>query len=363
MALLICAIPLSARAQGEGPRLRAIWNTPVKSPRHIAVTPDGRFAAVIDKAGDLTYYDAAGRPLWRKTAAGATAVSLAANGSVLLTYTPLNPLARRINILFADGKVRWSQTVAGCVWSAAVSDDGAAAVVGAGTRRVYIFSLDRRLRYRRRTLPGIPFSVAFAPDGKRLVAGTWQKAGVGVFDLNGRRKWFAKGYVDLQYSAEVSRNGRYILARGRPNRPRPMETLTLWRFDGSKLWQKRLKLADVRTALSPAGDVVAISYSRQVIHGKGRMSERYLVLYDRAGRGVWNREKGGVFLQPELIAVFRTGRILVSSQGTLYLYDGDGRALSTLKLPASIRGFTPAAIGGRALIYCGDGRLYMFGQG
>jgi len=354
--------PTPASAQMAAQRPLVVWSRTVKRPVSMSVSPDSRFAAVIDRAGTLAYYDSTGKPLWSQDAGGATCVAIAGNGRILVTYTPLNPLRRRINILTADGKTRWSRAVIGSVWSAAVSSDGAIAVVGTGTRRVYIFTLGRRLSYHRRTLPGIPCSLAFTPDDKSLVVGMWQESGVGLFDLNGKPRWWSKGFMDLQYTAEMSRSGAFILGHGQPNRPQPRDVLALWKSDSAKLWQKRLGYGDVRAAISVTGDVVGVSYRQQIAHGSQEMSEQRLVMFGRNGEKVWDREKGGLFLKPHLMMMLPGDQVMVSSENALYILDRQGKTLWKQKLPGLVRQFVAAPDAGRILLYCGDGRLYMFGQ-
>ncbi|MDO8683035.1 MAG: hypothetical protein Q7N50_06105 [Armatimonadota bacterium] len=365
MALaLVLSLPqvppqLLAQAKLTGARgLRTLWSKPVRPPVCITVTPDGRFTAVLAEDGSLTYYDETGRLLWRQDTDGARAVTLSGDGKILLTYTPLNPVKSQIKFWTSEGRVRWKQKLSNAIWSAAISHDGSTAVIGTGKKRVYIYTLNRGLRYRRRTLPGIPFSMALSPDNQKLIVGMWQESGVGVFTLKGKEIWRSKGSEDLQYTIQMSRNGNYILGMAQPNRPKPEATLGLWKSDGTRLLSKALNLNDVRAAISPTGDIVAVSYRQQIVHGKETMSERKLALYNRSGGKVWDREKGGVFFKPELHAVFSGNQILVSSDNTLYLLDTYGK-MSKLKMPATIREVYGAPPSGKAIVYCGDGHIYM----
>lgn len=359
VASVLLSSPTTAQIATQRPLI--LWSHAVKRPISMAVSPNSRFVAVIDRSKTLTYYDAAGKPLWTQDAGDATAVTIAGNGKMLLTYTPLSPLQRRIHFITSDGKARSSRMVYGAVWSAAMSNDGTMAVVGTGTRRLYVFKLGSRSSYRRRTLPGIPCSLAFTPDDKALVVGMWQQSGVGIFELNGRPRWWSKGFPDLQYTAEMSRGGACILGHGQPNRPQPMDVLALWKINSLKLWQKRLSYGDIQAAISGKGDVVGVSYSQHISHGKQDMSEQRLALFDSKGTKVWSREKGGLFLKPRLMMML-SGGLLVSSENALYILDLQGKTLWKQKLPAEVKQFAPAPDAGRVLMYCGDGRLYMFGE-
>jgi WD40 repeat protein len=357
----LVSAPTSAQIGAQRPLI--IWSRTVKRPVSMAVSPDSRFAAVIDRAGTLAYYSSVGKPLWTQDAGDATCVAIAGNGGLLVTYTPLNPLRRRVSILTANGKARWSRMVYGSVWSAAVSRDGSTAVVGTGARRVYIFKLGRRLSYHRRTLPGIPCSLSFTPDDKSLVVGMWQDSGVGVFDLNGKPRWWSKGFMDLQYTARMSRRGGFILGHGQPNRPQPRDVLALWKSDGTKLWQNRLGFDDVQAEISNTGSVVGVSYRQRITHGSQEMSQQRLVMFDRKGAKVWSRDKGGMFLKYRLMMMLPGDGVMVSSENALYILDRQGRTLWKQKLPGLVKQFVAAPDAGRTLLYCGDGRLYMFGQG
>jgi len=351
--------PASCAQAPAAPAIRILWSRPVRPPVFLAITPDAKYAAVIGRDGSLSYYDANGGLLWRMDGQGATSLAMSDDGQTIVTYTTLNPALRGIRIIGGDGRVRWTQTVAGCVWSAAVSRDGATAVVGTGNRRVYVYSLGgRKLRYRRRLLPGIPMSLALTPDGQAIAAGMWQESGVGMYTLKGKELWRAKGKIDLQYTAHLSRNGRYVLGRGDTNRPSSDVTLALWQADGLRRWQKRLKVGDVRAALSADATVVAASYRETIGRPGKRFSERRLALFNRSGKRLW--EKGGMFSKPELMALLPGNRILASSENKmLYLLDASGRAVSKTELPARIRSYFAAEAAGRTLVYCGDGYAYM----
>ena len=345
--------------QSGAQHLRVLWDRPVGSPARIAVTPDGGLTAVLGKNGLLTCYDSHGSVLWRNQTDGANSIAVSRSGKTVLAYAALNPARRVVTAFAGAGKVLGARNVPNCIWSAAVSDDGATAVVGTGKRRMLIYSVGtKRVRRRRCSLPGIPMSIAFTPGGKSIVVGMWQDSGVGLFTLTGKRAWSAKGEVDLQYTAEVSQDGCYILETASPNRPAPRNTLTLRKYNGEILWRKRLDKDDMRAAPAPGGGIVGVSYRRRIVSRGKTMSERRLALFDKNGALLW--EKGGLFFKPELVTFLAGNCVLVSSGNkTLYLLDSRGKIISTFKAPALIRSYeaTPAANG--VLIYCGDGRIYM----
>jgi hypothetical protein len=249
--------------------------------------------------------------------------------------------------------------VEGAVWAAAASPESGRFAIGTGKKYCYVYTFtQRRQRYRRWKLPGVPCSAEFSTDGQTLIVGTWQDAGVGRFSLDGRRLAWQEGRADRLYSAHLSLGGDCALAVATPNSSTPGAVISLKNGNLDDLWQKELPFCNVTADIDAGGTRVAVGYQRIIAHKDEEMREDRITIYDRRGNLLW--EKGGAFGKWKLLQVCASGRVLLHDESSIYLLDPAGTIKLRRKLPSSIRLSARDPLRRRIALYCGDGQLCIF---
>lgn len=337
------------------------WKLPTKQPVSLSIANGGRYYGSVDGNGNVRFYAGDGRIIWQKQITGATNMLIARNGQSVLVYALHDPANQRISFFNANGMLLWRHKVDGSVWAGAVSPDGSYAAVTTAKGYVYLYRPDPRSpKYRRWRMDGIGHSIDFSPDAQRIIVGTWQKSMLVSYDISGRFLWRSRHDTERQYEVQVSADGRAILAMlPGVSRSEPTE-VALWDGGGSLLWRRNITGFDVKALISPDGRFIAVSYVRFLSPGKSDMKERKVAVFRADGSVAW--EKGGLFFGPRLVALSPRGSSVIVTDGVKWLFriDGKGRILSKMTLGGTVRKILASDDGGRILLYCGDGWLYLF---
>ena len=336
------------------------WKAPVNEPICLAMSAGGKYSGIVDKKGEVRLYDQNGHVVWAQEVEGATDVLVARNGQSILVYSKLNPVYQDVHFFRQDGQRLWKHKVDGCVWSGAVSADGLRAAVTTGEKYIYVYTPDpRRPRYSRWRLEGIGYRAIFTPDNKRVLVGTWQDSALVCYDLNGEFQWRSRHAEGRQYDLHVSADSRGIAGVIPATIHDPHAELAYWDSGGKLLWKHPIKGFDAHALISPQSQYVAVSYANFLSEKDDGIIERRVAVYQSSGKLLW--EKGGLFFEPTLVALSSTGSTVIVSDGerSLYNVDQQGKILSKLTLPGTIRKACSSDDGRRILLYCGDGYLYL----
>ncbi|MBI2843155.1 MAG: hypothetical protein HYX78_07120 [Armatimonadetes bacterium] len=371
IALLLClqpqnlAVQTGDEADHKGseklsrPLLELLWKRPIEHPVWMSISPDGGYVAAVSKTGDIYCFGAGGRTVWKIGLPGVDRVAVGSDASAV-AYSYLNPSETHVYLIDPTGKIKWRHKVEGAVWAVAASPDAGRFAVGTGEAYCYSYTISKtKHRYKRWKLPGAPCSVYFAPDGRSLIFGTWQNAGIGRFDGRGHRLDWKDGEPDRLYSVQISGAGQHILVVAKPNRSDPIATISLKNADLQNLWTKDFQVRDLKVDIASDGDYVAVGFERPIAHGDEKIWENRVALYNRSGQILW--EKGGVFGKWDLLQACASGNLLLYDESAaLYVLDKSGRMLLRHKLPARVIESASGPSRDMAALYFSDGLLCLF---
>jgi hypothetical protein len=350
------------RAMADKPDVPAalglLWKRSIAIPVSLASSYDGKFVASVDMQGGICCFGPDGQPVWQIALPGVDRVVLGPDGSAV-AYSYLNILNTTAYVIGSDGKLRWKQEVTGAIWSVDASNTPGVFAIGTGERYCYRYTITKRShRYKRWRLPGAPCTLSFTPDGKSLLCGTWQEAGVSSYSLDGRQIACRPGKGDRLYTLGVAAKGNRVLVTSAPNRDVPEATLQLKDVSLNDLWTQEFSVRKLVSDISTSGDYVAVGFERPIAYKDKQVMENRIALYDRNGQMLW--EKGGVFGKWGLIQVTASDHLLVRDDSAyIYSLSRAGTVLLRRKLPAAIRMFAKVPSRSKVVVYCGDGQLML----
>jgi outer membrane protein assembly factor BamB len=321
------------------------------------MSPGGASFATVGKDGTVSFYNRTGRELWKRKVEGANDALIARNGQSVLVYSKLNPRYQMVSFFQGGGQLLWRHHVDGSVWCSAVSQDSTRVAVTTGKRYMYVYRPDpRRPRFKRWQLEGIGHSIAFSPDNRRLIIGTWQESQLACYDVDGTFQWKTQHNTENQYNIQASADGATIMGILPGKQSNPKLELGLWNSDGKQLWQRNISGFDGRALVSPTSQYVAASYA-SALPGDSGMIERKVTVYKNDGSLLW--EKGGLFFGPRLVALSPTGSSVICWDGasSLYNINSKGKMLSKLRFGGTIDQIVTSEDGHIILVYC-KGWLY-----
>lgn len=347
-----------AAAKAE-PVLAQLWSSKMPIPVAITFSPDGRRLAAASSSGDVTCLNSTGGEVWNAQLGRVDGLALGPDGSAV-ACTFLSPLENTVLFVSPDGKVEWQNDVHGAIWCVGASSQPGQFVVGTGERYCYVYTVtEHRHKYRRWKVPGAPCSAVFSPDGRNVVVGTWQDAGVGVFGLSGEKIAWWTGEQDRLYTAEMTRAGNMVVTVAKPNTEHPPTTIQLKTLDLRDVWSNELRVPEVSVDVSETGESSAIGFLHTMAHKETVISEKHIAFYNRSGRVVW--EKGGLFGQWNLLQICSSGNLLLYDESSsICLVSPNGDVLLKTKLPGTIRSFARSPQRDKIALYCNDGTLHMF---
>ena len=301
----------------EGPRLAATelgeWQTSAPA-RGIAVSPDGRLAALSDASGRISILDTTAWGVIRQLnhPGGATAVAFSLDGSQLFS-AGYDGTAREWDV--ASGKAMRTFTGAkGTIWTLAISPKGDELATAGEDTIIRLWDLNHarapaRLSGHSRNV----WSVRFSPDGKQLASGGFDDS-LWLWDVASHQPlktlW---GHSEAIVGVDFSPDGK-TLATGSDD-----STIRLWNArDGAPLRTIDNGTHVDTVAFSPDGRWLASGG-----HPRGTISELWHELTGAGGEGdsvrLWRTSDGAMVTalpHPEDVtsAEFsRDGRYLLTS--------------------------------------------------
>lgn len=346
---------------GRMPTVQVRWSIPASGLRSARFSSLGDYLCTVSRDGEVACYEPSGSRCFATRVAGATDAVVAPDGSFTLAYAKRDRANTELVFLDSAGCVEWRMDVGEAVWSADATccDKGACFAVGTGDRRIYLVTIsDSTKRYRRFRTPGVVTSVSIASSGKDVFCGTWQDSTIRRYSLTGREQVRMDADSSrLQYVQSLAESDR-ILLNSTANRAGGDGEAVLMESDGYELSRYPLDTSEsMRAIASPDGLFVCIGCNRAIMHNGKSMPERHAVLYDCAGRKMW--DKGSVLLQMTPVLVARGGFVIVGdSKNALYVVSPAGEIKKACRLPAPMLGSVASRSGSRALVRCADGRFY-----
>ncbi|MEN6520320.1 MAG: WD40 repeat domain-containing protein [Armatimonadota bacterium] len=342
-----------------GASLNLVWKRPLGVPVSLSSSPNGKYIVFVSKDGKLLCLGDGGKTVWKLLLPGIDCAAVGTDGSAI-AFSYLNLIDTTAYFISPSGKLLWRHSVKGAVWSASASEEPGRFAVGTGERYCYIYTIsERRHRYRRWKLAGVPNSIKFSADGNSVIFGSWQDAGVGAYSLEGTKMAWHSGKPDRLYSVDISPSGDFALVTARPNRNSPECSVHLKDAGLNELWVKEFQGYGLTADLDRAGRFVAVGYQKSIVHKDKEVQENHIVLLDRSGKLVW--EKGGMFGDWNLLQACADGRLLLyDNTGHIYILSRSGKVLLRDKLPATVRKFVRIPSRTTVVISCGDGQLYRY---
>lgn len=343
------------------PITRIAWDIPAKENRHIAFSQSTGYICTVSKDGEVACYGSNGAKRFSTVVAGANRAAISPDGNYILAYSYRNPVNKSLTFLDSTGKIYWQMDVSGAVWSAdaGLCNDRALFAVGTGSRHIYLLTVgDGIKRFRRWRTAGVVCSITLDKTAENIIYGTWQASSICRTDLEGHRDWEVEADpASLQYIQSMSDSDRLFL-RTQPNNSGLDGEAKLIELDGTSLNSLPLAASIVKhTIPSPDGIYVCVSYTKTIQHSGKSVMEKHAVLYDYAGRQLW--DKGSMLLQVTPILVAEGGYVLISSSSkALLVVNPMGEIKQACKLPAAMLSSAASKDGSQAMITCADGRIY-----
>jgi hypothetical protein len=330
---------------GDGrPRWLPLWTRPAPGVTAAALASNGTSVAWVDRKGSIRrVVGDTGKTLWQTPALiGVNRLVVAPQGQVI-AYSQLNPASPMVRVLHPrwgnDHSVEYS--VDGAVWQAALTGNGARAIVGTGHASLYLIPLVKEGNkplpsVSRIPIQGIPESLCAGDRDPVALLGTWADNGVGVWGLDGLPRWrYDEREVDRSHTVQLSGDGTTAVGLSTRGARHSDARLHVWDArTGRLLWIESLEAFDPKVRISKDGNRIAVSYAKMSSYNTGATVERKLAVFARDGRRLF-ADKGGLFFSPELVALSAGGeRITVKDgDGNLWTLDQSGRTVSRMRLP------------------------------
>jgi WD40 repeat protein len=234
-------------------------------------------------------------------------------------------------------------------------------VVGTGLGGLYVYSLDLAPSSERYQLRGVCNDLSISPDGKYVVTGLWNGSGVDWYDLTGKQLYSQTADATQRFETSISANSNRVLSLQYENHQHRNPVVTMWRRDGSKLWQTPIgkDAFNARALVSADGDYSVASFYRMIIRDHAWIPERRLMILDGNGQQV--TQIGGLYLSLTLmfLAPDNKGFIAYDGDRALYRFDRQGNAISKWPLTSAIRTWAVTADNKRLVVHTVDDQLTM----
>ncbi len=200
------------------------------------------------------------------------------------------------------------------VVSVAFSPDGKTIVTGSWDKTVKLWNLEGKEIQTFKGHSSNVVSVAFSPDGKTIVTGSWDKT-VKLWNLEGKEIQTLKGHSDSVSSVAFSPDGKTIVTGSRDN------TIKLWNLEGKELQTLKGHSDSVwSVAFSPDGKTIAT--------GSG---DRTVKLWNLEGKEFQTFK--GHSSNVNSVAFSQDGKTIAtgSDDKTVKLWNLEGKEIQTLK--------------------------------
>jgi hypothetical protein len=361
IALLSLLSPRAPAQSSAAPGISLVWSKNVGGLRSFSLSPHARRLALLTTEGKLALWTAQdGQPVWAVERQNANAILVSDGTGFVLTYNQRSLTAEQATLRRADsGATIWTQNFDSPVWSGAFNQDGRFAVVGTGSDNIYVYNLAVDREVTKSSVPGTPFSIAFAADSGSILVGEWDRSGIACLDLAGKMMWQAGGDSNRKYM--VAHVGpRYITVVGSSNRHGKSPIIYVVRSSsGEVLWVYNLDTDCYNTNVqtSDTAEISGLSYTRSQATSDSQRSVQKLGEIDRQGQMKWT--KGGLFWAPTLICLTpdQEGFVVYDGKRKLYQLDSQGRTVATALLSDTLREWAASSDNASLIVYTHDGQL------
>lgn len=307
---------LSAKVEVEDKprRIESVRTLPDAEPVNLAVSPDGRAAACILKDGVLLVFDEGGMQRLRKELEGAQFVSVSEDARWLAVGGKTRA-SWWVRILDSEGEQVWRQNVQGELTALVVAPGGESAFALMDNRRLYVFDVGERTRWRRLKMDYVARTAHYSQGADALLIETSDPRGYGVVDVDGRTRWWRPAPPG-QFELRSAARGRLIIALTNTLTPKAEIIFQTLSPSGRILFDRRFDGFEPRVAVASDGERFAISYRRKLKHKEKSVWERRISLWDSGGNRLW--EQGGLFYKPVLMGALQNPfGVLVAEDFTL----------------------------------------------
>lgn len=350
----VCAAPVP-------PGFSLAWTHPTPPLETIALSPQGLIIGLITTDGKMAVGVAAdGSTVWSHSAGGASNLILTDGEGYAAACDMLNPLNTRITFYRADNGVQIArQTLDTAIWSVAAAPTGALLAAGTEDKSVTLFHLSEQISTTRFYTSGIPVSLAFSPTGSCLMLGRWDQSGSEVRDLQGSLKWAQRQANTARVMVVVGGTGEDFAAIASNNRQNAHPVVGLYSRQGQLRWIRDLgpNAEDAHALVLSAAEITVISYTELISRGRELLPQRRIVAISDNGSQMWSW--GGPLFTPELISATPDddGMVVYDGDRSLYRLDKDGRIVAHDRLSGLLVFYAPSADNSKLLLYTQDGQL------
>ena len=265
----------------------------------VTMTRDSRFIIAGSQAGEILFFDIAGRLLWRGKVPGAVRrLALAEDAECFLVGTIGGQGAY---LWHYSGRLLHTFAVEGDTWGIDITPDASRIAISTQHKRLYGFDRDGAARFDQ-AVNSVILNLAITADGEKIFAGSDDQHVV-AYDGTGSPRWAYQTGGRVWAEIRIAEQGRVLIAGSNDG------YVYCFDFDGQERWKFNTAGAVNTLAVTPDGRLSAAA----------GLSNTAYVLNDE-GNVLWEYQTGdhiyGLDFSPD-------GRFLVigSNDSNLYLVD------------------------------------------
>jgi outer membrane protein assembly factor BamB len=291
--------PPSRPRQSPSP-IRELWHHVAEGKLFtVTMTRDSRFIIAGSQAGEILFFDIAGRLLWQGKVAGAVRrLALAEDAECFLVGTIGGQGAY---LWHYSGRLLHTFAVEGDTWGIDITPDASLTVISTQHKRLYGFDRNGAAQFDQ-AVNSVILNLAVSADGEMIFAGSDDQHVV-AYDRTGSQRWAYQTGGRVWAGIRIAEQGRVLIAGSNDGYAYCFD------FDGQERWKFDTGGAVNTLAITPDGRLSAAA----------GLSNTAYVLNDE-GNVLWEYQTGdhiyGLDLSPD-------GRFLVigSNDSNLYLVD------------------------------------------
>jgi outer membrane protein assembly factor BamB len=265
----------------------------------VTMTRDSRFVIAGSQAGEVLFFDIAGRLLWQSKVAGAVRrLALAEDAECFLVGTIGS---QRAYLWHYSGRLLHTFAIEGDTCGIGITPDASLIVISTQHKRLYGFDQDGAARFDQ-SVNSVILNLAVSADGEMIFAGSDDQQVV-AYDRTGSQRWAYRTGGRVWAGIRIAEQGRVLVAGSNDGYVYGSD------FDGQEKWRFSTGGAVNALAITPDGRLSAAA----------GLSNTAYVLNDE-GNVLWEYQTGdhiyGLDFSPD-------GRFLLigSNDSNLYLVD------------------------------------------